>query len=1152
MELARCFHTARKESRFDAIRAVWKAYEPRAKMTRTAEHHVYDLFGAYEPVPLAVAQHLGAFLGIPEPRVTECWRRAKNQRDLEVMEGRRHESMTSPDLSWHDLPVPALWLEDLLCGQVHAAQEFPYDLLGVCKPALSDVFVDQDILPRSVDSNAHPLRSRGPVSTLAEALASHEHLFITGNAGAGKTTVAQHLVHQLAQWWLRQNDLDTPWCPEVVVPIRISAADLRSGRSWYQRLSNAAVRAGGVLGTVDPAIFGTKPHGARWLINVDGLDEIASPIERREILRTLAQVMKQNHTCRLVITSRPLVQDELSPFADVPGVGFYGLRGFDAARQRQFAIRWFAAQGHHDPVRHAEGFLSDVGAAGLEEVLHTPLLTTVAAIIYDRSPGQPLPRGRIALYEAFLRELRHARDGAVDALVGFEQRWAKRGLAEVASWLRTEQERLLVELAWTHIRSEISQPLLVRATQWIRCHLPAGSQWPDHAESELGHYLALTGVLVFDGTELGFLHRSFAEFIAAQDEAAAIPSDFPGLGGWADAIANAAERNRLLFTFALWARREGNDVAVIVRHLLDGDSHHRLMALRLVTSGVALGQTLEASVIDRLTDFGDASSRRLFAPSADEISAETLRELSLVRGNKPLLARLRTIASTRGVATTTRIGAASACAQLESVQTGIELITAIAGSTHAGVLLKCYDALVELAPDDTDMLSKILRRALDDPAAASWERLSAAECLADLGYEDDLVEIAQTILAGPHQNRHLLQSAGRLWLELAPDSAPEALLAAVGRREWTDLWAALAFAAVLIEAGKVDEAIPYATVLFNRSIDDDGMAELTRIWVDKSGHAGADAIVAILADHFPWNSDARPRIARVLRERGFTDQALGLARMALADDRVDVDTQASWAIEVLVDVLGAESGEEVLQWIETAGVGLTDQLRIMTKLAHRGASADVLQRIARDVLQHPGASTDEFTDAADALVRSVGRSAWSEILDAMRARPFGGMALRVALLPVLSAHQYAGPVVDIVGEVLVDPGVTVTEIHEAVRAVQKTQNNEAAAAVAIQAVRKVTLGAKQLEELAANLSADGLNVPAVILRCLILEQPAASVETRWRALQVLIEVGAQDEAENALLRALTRTSTAQEQTTVERLLAWVRVLAADDRRSGHI
>ncbi|MFI2231726.1 NACHT domain-containing protein [Nocardia testacea] len=1144
MELALCFRGALEGSEFASIRAAWKVYQPSAPAVGTTEQNLYDLFGAYAPVPYPVAQHLGEFLGLAPHRVARHWHLAEKQRGRDLMRQRRNAPRPANELQWYDLPIPEEWLQELLGSQVAAAERFPYDLLDVRKPALSEVFVEQDVMPRAAEGlngRAQLARNKAPASTLAEALASNEHLFITGNAGAGKTTVGQHLVHQLAQWWLRENDVEVPWCPEVVVPMRISARDLHPGRSWYQRLSDAAVRAGGLLSPVHPERFGSKPHGARWLVNVDGLDEVASPLQRAEILRTLAQVMKQTTSCRLVITSRPLVQDELAPLASIPGVGFYALRGFEGDRLQQFAARWFAAQGHENPVERAEGFLTGVADAGLGEILHTPLLTTIAAIIYDRTHGEPLPRGRVALYEAFLRELRHARAGASETLKGFEQRWAERGLVEVARWILAHQDDLLVELAWSHIRSDLPRPLLVKAIRWVHSHIPAPLHWPDLAESELGYVMALTGVLTFDGNDLNFLHRSFAEFIAAQAEAATIPSDFPGLGGWSDAIANAAERNRILFTFALWARREGNNVAVIVRHLLGGDSQHRLMALRLVTAGVPLGETMEAAVIDRLTDLTDDDTRRPRITSVNELSAETLRELSLIRGNTRLTTRLRAIASTVGVGTTTRIGAAMACAQLESVQTGVDLINEIAAAGHAGVLLDCYEALEELIPDETALLIGILRRALEDPSISSWQKIRTAERLADLGYTEGLVELARHLVAGPQQNGDVLERAGQLWLELVPETGADDIIATIRGRDWNEPWAAKAFAKVLIEAGRCDEAIPFATIVFNRSVNDDDMDELVGVWVDQAGEAGADAVLAILGDNYPWNGDIRPGLARVLVQRGFIGQALDIARMALADDRRDARDRNGEAIEVVVDALGADSGPEVLQWIQTVDTTFDEHLRIMKRLAQRGAASEVTHRIARHVLHHPVSSTTAFREAAEILLQSVGDAAWSEILKAVDARPFGGMSLRVALLPFLSSHERREAVAEIVREVMADPGVTVDEIREVVRAVAATQSDRVASAVAIEATNQVVLGAEQLAELADHLIADGLTAPAVSLRCRILEDPKASVVSRWRALEKLIDAGEQVRAEVALGRAVGRTRNAQELVTLRKLLAWVQV-----------
>lgn len=220
-------------------------------------------------------------------------------------------------------------------------------------------------------------------------------------------------------------------------------------------------------------------------------------LDRKELAE---QVRPQPHgTYRLVITSRPLPQEELAPFAGLPGLGYYTLRGFDADQRHVFAERWFAAQGDANPAGQADAFASDIEDASLEGVLQVPLLATIAAAFRSRNPGRAFPRGLVELYESFLADLDNAREGNAAVLGGFLDRWTERGYGEMAAWLVRNQDRLLTHLAWQRTAVRPPASLLDAALVWLARHLPAGLEWPRGAEGELGQFLARSGVVASTG-----------------------------------------------------------------------------------------------------------------------------------------------------------------------------------------------------------------------------------------------------------------------------------------------------------------------------------------------------------------------------------------------------------------------------------------------------------------------------------------------------------------------------------------------------------------------------------------------------------------------------------------------------------------------------
>ncbi|MEU8434114.1 NACHT domain-containing protein [Streptomyces sp. NPDC029216] len=1118
---------------------------PNAFLTSRRNHHarplpdknaLYAIRNALALPSLETIRHLAEALGSPPETAASHWLRAS--RALARRELARRNRPTAPAPTWESLPPPSPLLEDLLRSQASAAEQFPYDLLGVRKPPLSEIYVEQDFQPLA--PAASPLSAQrhhqDTAPTLAAVLSRHDHLFITGGPGAGKTTLGRHLVHQIARYWLCEEDAETPWCPAAVVAVRVTASDLLTPHPWSLQLSHAVGRAGTLLSPVDRSHFEVRPHGAPWLVVVDGLDEVASPAVRQRLLDKLAEQIRPHGPCRLLITSRPLPQEELKPFAGLSGLGFYTLKGFDSGRQRTFAARWFAAQGDAEPERQAEEFLADVADASLEDVLQVPLLATIAAAFRSRNPGRPLPRGRVELYEMFLADLKNAREGNATVLDRFLERWTLRGYGKMAEWLTAHQERLLTHLAWKRTAKKPPASLLDEALEWLDRHLPTELEWPPGARGELGQFLAQSGVVSFDGDEVSFLHQSFAEFLAARDAAAAIPSDFPRFDQWSEEITNSSSGNRILFTLALWARRPGNDVAVIVRRLLAGKLGHRIMALRLVTAGVPLGEALETAVIDRLLDFSHDPEDLSFRPGHN-----VLAELAQLRGHRRLAERLHTIARTEGLDLSHRGEAAWAYARVANVPEGVRLLKSLTESDDdedEESRLACYRHLESLDPQEAPSIAGRLRALVTDPDASLWGRLAAASRLLELGSTDGLTELARTVLSESEVDGRHLWSAGELWYDVAgPGAAPEVAATIAGRRR-INSWEVAGLAMVLFRFDLPEQAIPLARRAFSESIVDDEISELVELWLELRGARGADEIAAMMPGLRNWNVENRDSIAFDLRLQGFTRQAADIIRTVLREKAPRMRRSAH-ELSLLLARGGSESTAEVLSWLNTLAPGPDETAQVLRHRLDGAAPAETVLPLARKVLHHPGCRNDACAMAASVLLRHGGPDTCDEILAALQARPHDGAALRARLLPILADHDEAAAVLDLGARMLADPGITSTEMTTVVRAWLRIAGRTGVHEVVKRIEAACHLTTDQAGDLAALLLELGHPAAAVPLWCRICTTPGTAVETRWNALRQLITADAETPAAGALRSALAVAHDPTESLTLRRLLAWL-------------
>jgi len=71
--------------------------------------------------------------------------------------------------------------------------------------------------------------------TITEALNRNGHLMITGEPGAGKSTVGYMYVQHISDVWLNESD-GAPPLTEPVLPLRIPATALAENKAWADLL----------------------------------------------------------------------------------------------------------------------------------------------------------------------------------------------------------------------------------------------------------------------------------------------------------------------------------------------------------------------------------------------------------------------------------------------------------------------------------------------------------------------------------------------------------------------------------------------------------------------------------------------------------------------------------------------------------------------------------------------------------------------------------------------------------------------------------------------------------------------------------------------------------------------------------------------------
>jgi cellulose synthase operon protein C len=166
------------------------------------------------------------------------------------------------------------------------------------------------------------------------------------------------------------------------VPVRLTARELaaRLDLPLSQALADSVRSEYGALlrHEVGAPLLAERVAGCRWLLLVDGLDEVANSAERDRLVSVLSAWASDpvGSSYRIVLTTRPIEGASLAPLQRAMAAR-YELQPFNEEALGRFAESWFAEEGRDT----AHRFVRQVREAYLDELVRVPLLATIAAII---------------------------------------------------------------------------------------------------------------------------------------------------------------------------------------------------------------------------------------------------------------------------------------------------------------------------------------------------------------------------------------------------------------------------------------------------------------------------------------------------------------------------------------------------------------------------------------------------------------------------------------------------------------------------------------------------------------------------------------------------------------------------------------------------
>jgi hypothetical protein len=379
---------------------------------------------------------------------------------------------------------------------------------------LARVFVELAIAPRPVhEASADPIQALPPEARAGQTIweylnfkaLNNQDLVVIGPPGCGKTTMLKHMVLTLVAGSKQRRQRHAPNKLPILLFLRDHAEAIQAepDLSLAQAVGDSLARWDLHAPT---GWFEKRLARGQCLVLLDGLDEVADPEARRQVV---AWVQRQMEACgrnRFIVTSRPYGYQQhrlegvtvlqISPFTRDQVERFvhnwYTANEIMSAQRDDVGVRQDAAQGANDLLRRLRN------TPDLADLAVNPLLLTMIATVHRYRSS--LPGRRVELYaeicQVFLGQRRQARGLELDLTPAQKQRV----LQPLAYHLMCRQQR---EAPLAEALDVIAEPLA-----HVSPDIPR-QQFLKKVEDESGLLLEReSGVY-------GFAHKTFQEYLAS-------------------------------------------------------------------------------------------------------------------------------------------------------------------------------------------------------------------------------------------------------------------------------------------------------------------------------------------------------------------------------------------------------------------------------------------------------------------------------------------------------------------------------------------------------------------------------------------------------------------------------------------------------------
>jgi hypothetical protein len=362
---------------------------------------------------------------------------------------------------------------------------------------------------------------------LDEWLAGNKRAIVLGGPGLGKSTLLRFIALDLLSKGPRLANVSRSHGCYLPVWISFPYWTSALGRTGASEISLSGIVRSWLASWNETRIwplFESALKDKRLLLLVDGLDEYSSEASAQVAVQLL-QVFVAQRDCPVIAAGRYAGFERLG--LQRSGWRAGELAEFTLEQQTQLAFAWLAhlhgppdgaaASGADTRARgEAEGFVAELQRSpDLRELAKTPLLLTL--LIYFRFSNLPLPQGRFRAYGQLIEHL---------IAVHPRRRQAAGFVTSSRGPLQPSETREVLAALAAYVQVEYPEGIfpIEQALGAIREHLTAEEGFAlSRAEArriaqDLFEAVEMDlGILVRRGpTDVGFLHRAFQEYLAAE------------------------------------------------------------------------------------------------------------------------------------------------------------------------------------------------------------------------------------------------------------------------------------------------------------------------------------------------------------------------------------------------------------------------------------------------------------------------------------------------------------------------------------------------------------------------------------------------------------------------------------------------------------